>query len=728
MDGKLIYINELSVKHRSDQIGCKAASLALLQNANIFIPNTLCINTKAYFDFITVNRIDDFIEIELGRKSLDGMRWEELWDCAFRIRNKILQNQIPIEIINEIKASIPDSWLESGLAVRSSSPLEDRQDASFAGLHDSFTKQKTLKSIVVSIKQVWASLWSDRALLYRKELCLDAYDSSMAFILQEMIVGECSGVAFSRDPNNNQSPHAVIEAVPGLCETLMDREVDPNRYKISRNDEVVRVMHEPHQLSSKGPVELILKKILNTLLKIESLFQCPVDVEWTIKDGSLYVLQARPITFKFDPDQKRRWYLTLTPKLKVLKLLAKEVTEELIPDLEAEGYRMAHEALSCLSDGDIANVLTSRLERLHYWRKIYKEKFIPFAHGVRTFGEYYNDTIKPKDPYEFTQLLKSQDRIAKKRISAIHECKQVLDEYPAVLKFLIAHKENKLVHFGSKQRQAIKALEGGRLFLKKYQLLKENYFDMTLNNQRWFDHDNLIIAIILQFSSQENIRVSDERAGSHLLEKYYAASKNKEQAESFLALGRLSWQLRDDDNLLLSRIESQLIRVLNIAQERLVENALLQENISLTQDDVPQVVFSLRECAACKITSKVLEPTKITKKYKLSPRQLKGQPAVPGTASGRAFKIDKLINMDGFLPGDIIVCDAVDPVMTHLVPLSGAIVEQRGGMLVHSVIVARELGIPCVNGVGKMINCIQTGDYITVDGTLGLVIKSSENF
>lgn len=61
--------------------------------------------------------------------------------------------------------------------------------------------------------------------------------------------------------------------------------------------------------------------------------------------------------------------------------------------------------------------------------------------------------------------------------------------------------------------------------------------------------------------------------------------------------------------------------------------------------------------------------------------------------------------------------------MTHLVPLASAIVEQRGGMLVHGVIVARELGIPCVNGVGQMIDHIQTGDYITVDGTLGVVIK-----
>ncbi len=73
-----------------------------------------------------------------------------------------------------------------------------------------------------------------------------------------------------------------------------------------------------------------------------------------------------------------------------------------------------------------------------------------------------------------------------------------------------------------------------------------------------------------------------------------------------------------------------------------------------------------------------------------------------------------LVDINTFLPGDIIVCDAVDPVMTHLVPLASAIVEQRGGMLVHGVIVARELGIPCVNGVGQMINHIQTGNLQSI--------------
>jgi phosphoenolpyruvate synthase/pyruvate phosphate dikinase len=67
------------------------------------------------------------------------------------------------------------------------------------------------------------------------------------------------------------------------------------------------------------------------------------------------------------------------------------------------------------------------------------------------------------------------------------------------------------------------------------------------------------------------------------------------------------------------------------------------------------------------------------------------------------------------------VCDAVDPNMTFVVPLAAAIVERRGGMLIHGSIIAREYGIPCVTGVPNAATLINTGDNITVDGYLGIV-------
>jgi pyruvate,water dikinase len=74
-----------------------------------------------------------------------------------------------------------------------------------------------------------------------------------------------------------------------------------------------------------------------------------------------------------------------------------------------------------------------------------------------------------------------------------------------------------------------------------------------------------------------------------------------------------------------------------------------------------------------------------------------------------------------FEAGKILVCDALDPTMTFVVPLCEGIVERRGGMLIHGAIIAREYGLPCVTGVPDAASVIQTGDRITVDGYLGIV-------
>ena len=102
-------------------------------------------------------------------------------------------------------------------------------------------------------------------------------------------------------------------------------------------------------------------------------------------------------------------------------------------------------------------------------------------------------------------------------------------------------------------------------------------------------------------------------------------------------------------------------------------------------------------------------------------RQLLGQPAGPGIARGSARVVLKQSDLFEFKHGDILVCDALDPNMTFIVPLSAGIVERRGGMLIHGAIIAREYGLPCVTGIVDAASSIRTGQTITVDGYLGIV-------
>jgi phosphohistidine swiveling domain-containing protein len=103
-------------------------------------------------------------------------------------------------------------------------------------------------------------------------------------------------------------------------------------------------------------------------------------------------------------------------------------------------------------------------------------------------------------------------------------------------------------------------------------------------------------------------------------------------------------------------------------------------------------------------------------------RQIVGQPAGPGLALGRARVIATRDDLLAFEDGEILVCDAIQPEMTFVVPLAAGIVERRGGMLIHGAIIAREYGLPCVTGVPGATELIRTGQRVTVDGYLGIVI------
>ena len=110
------------------------------------------------------------------------------------------------------------------------------------------------------------------------------------------------------------------------------------------------------------------------------------------------------------------------------------------------------------------------------------------------------------------------------------------------------------------------------------------------------------------------------------------------------------------------------------------------------------------------------------------PRQIVGQPAAPGLAMGCVRKVRTTADLKRFRAGEVLICDAIQPTMSHIVPLAAAIAERRGGMLIHGAIIARELGIPCVNGVSDAILETDDGEIATVDGHLGIVTIGAPEF
>ena len=119
------------------------------------------------------------------------MRWEEIWDAALRIRNLFLTTPLPRRLRGPsgrrprrtARGDVP-------VVVRSSAPGEDAEGASFAGLHESYVNVRGLDAVLEHVRLVWASLWSDAALLYRRELGLDPRRSAMAVVVQELVDGD----------------------------------------------------------------------------------------------------------------------------------------------------------------------------------------------------------------------------------------------------------------------------------------------------------------------------------------------------------------------------------------------------------------------------------------------------------------------------------------------------------------------------------------------------------
>ena len=111
-----------------------------------------------------------------------------------------LSKPFPEDLAQGIRFALGGRFRDKSVAVRSSAPEEDDVQSSFAGLQESYINVTGVESILKHIRLVWASLWSDAALLYRQEIGLDAEKSSMAVVVQETVVGDRSGVCLPKTP------------------------------------------------------------------------------------------------------------------------------------------------------------------------------------------------------------------------------------------------------------------------------------------------------------------------------------------------------------------------------------------------------------------------------------------------------------------------------------------------------------------------------------------------
>jgi phosphoenolpyruvate synthase/pyruvate phosphate dikinase len=203
---------------------------------------------------------------------------------------------------------------DSFFAVRSSSPEEDLEGASFAGGYKT-TLGVTENTLWDAIRDSFASAFDERVFVYKQQHGFAVEQPSIAVIVQQQIAAESAGVGFSLNPINNDYDEAIIDANWGLGESVVAGRVSPDHFVM---DKVAKTIVEKQlggkeiavYLTPQGGIEdrpnpnsaefclseAQVVEITAVLSRIETLYQHPIDIEWAFAEEALYILQARPIT------------------------------------------------------------------------------------------------------------------------------------------------------------------------------------------------------------------------------------------------------------------------------------------------------------------------------------------------------------------------------------------------------------------------------------------------
>jgi rifampicin phosphotransferase len=248
------------------------------------------VSTAAYRDFVREHALDTMIRQEMADLSDDP----RVVDAASqRLRRAFESAPISARLRDTIAAAYT-ALGEGPMAVRSSATAEDQPEASFAGQQDTTLNVEGTADLCDAVRRCWSSLWTARAIAYRRRHEIGHEHISVAAVVQRMVPADVAGVLFTADPLSGRRDHIVIEAAAGLGEAVVGGRVTPDRWTIDA----------PTHAVMSGPARpLLTPDHLDALVGLGTraarVFGTPQDIEWAVRDGRCWLLQSRPITSLF---------------------------------------------------------------------------------------------------------------------------------------------------------------------------------------------------------------------------------------------------------------------------------------------------------------------------------------------------------------------------------------------------------------------------------------------
>lgn len=262
--------------------GDKAVTLGKLMRSGILILQGYVLSSEIYLTYLDYNQFSFTCTDYLAMN-------EEISDL-------ILQGEFPKELKISLRKIYQQICEQRGqtFAVRSSSPHEDQENHSMAGLFESYIQLTTYEELEWAIKKCYASLFSDQALSFMDEHNFDLSELRMAVIIQQFVIGRPSGVAFTVDTIGMVENQIVISAVDSICSDYVNGRLPSSFYKIDKGTGQVVTVNVDQATPLLSDVEIA--RIHETVIEIEKLLEGFQDIEWTMQDDRLVILQARPIT------------------------------------------------------------------------------------------------------------------------------------------------------------------------------------------------------------------------------------------------------------------------------------------------------------------------------------------------------------------------------------------------------------------------------------------------
>jgi pyruvate,water dikinase len=325
-DHGALLVAPLSHFRRSDLAlaGGKGANLGELSRAGFQVPAGYVITTAAYDLLLEKNDLQTHLLKIIG--SLDTDRQDAAEKVSRQIQNVWREISIPEEITGQVIKAY-HQLDGAAVAVRSSATAEDLPEAAFAGQQETFLNIIGEQALLEAVCACWASLWSERAILYRARQKVEQTTVKLAVVVQKMVPADVAGVMFTANPVSGARDEVVIDASPGLGEAVVSGMVTPDHFVVTKRGRRVKeqqigrreVIVRPRlgggteQVASiQGASDAVAlplratRKLVQLGIDIERHYGSPQDIEWAwVNDktrmGKFFILQARPMTALPEP-------------------------------------------------------------------------------------------------------------------------------------------------------------------------------------------------------------------------------------------------------------------------------------------------------------------------------------------------------------------------------------------------------------------------------------------